>query len=273
VRIPYRISLRVMPTDISSRYYRLILIYFPSEADPVAFRFHIGGVKSRLMNLRSPLRTPEIDYDYYYQDDCYSACKSTEKKVAQAPSNSHIYFTSPLPGTTPVKMSPLCELDDDDEAVLVVEMQVPESIASPSPVHPSAAAASMAAAAVRREQEQLASPASPDIAVPDCPTTPSVACFQAAFSVIKSAKKSPFISRKSTPCKVITEPTPQQELIQDTAAIAEVAVPVPEEVAMVVEAEVECAPEVQDLSAVAEQVNDTPYMRFKHPWENTYSVL
>jgi hypothetical protein len=263
-----------MPTDISSRNYRLIfLIYFPSEADPVAFRFHIGGVKSRLMNLRSPLRTPEIDYDYYYQDDCYSACKSTEKKVAQAPSNSHIYFTTPLPGTTPVKMSPLCELDDDDEAVLVVEMQVPESIASPSPVHPSAAAASMAAAAVRREQEQLASPASPDIAVPDCPTTPSVACFQAAFSVIKSAKMSPFISRKSTPCKVITEPTPQQELIQDTAAIAEVAVPVPEEVAMVVEAEVECAPEVQDLSVVAEQVNDTPYMRFKHPWENTYSVL
>jgi hypothetical protein len=229
-----------------------------SLADPVAFRFQIGGVKSRLKSLRSPLRTPEIDYGYYYQDDYYSACKSTEKNVVQPPSNSHIYFTSPVPGATPVKMSPLCELDDDDEAVLVVEMQVSEAIASPSPVRPSAAAVSTAAAAVRREQEQLASPATPDVAVPDCPTTPSIACFQAAFSVIKSAKKSPCISRKSTPCKAITESTQWREVIQEAASVDEAAVRVPEEVSMVVE--VGCVPEVQDLPAVTEQVIDASHI-------------
>lgn len=232
------------------------MLYFIFVADPVAFRFHIGGVKSRLMELRSPLRTPEIDYDYYYQDDYHSACKSTEKKVVQPPSNTHIYFTSPYPGGTPVKMSPLCELDDDDEAVLAVDM--PEVTASPSPVRPSSAAVSVAAAAARREQEQVASPASESPAVPDRPATPSTACFREAFSVIKSAKKSPFISRKSTPGKVPAEcGTPQQKVTQEAVPVAEAAVSIPEELAMVVEAELGCASEVQE--PFVEQVTGHQY--------------
>ena len=227
------------------------MLHFSLLADPVAFRFHIGGVKSRLMDMRSPIRTPEIDYDYYYQDEYYSACKSTEKKVVQPPSNSHVYFTSPLPGATPVKMSPLCELDDDDEAMLAVDMRE-VMMSSPSPVRPSAAAVSMVAAAVRQDQDQPASPASECPALPDCPATPSTACFEAAFSVIKSARKSPYTTRKLTPYKVSRErSTPLQV---ETASVAEVSVPV----ILAMDVEVECAHEVQDLSA--EQVTDALYL-------------
>lgn len=203
------------------------------------------------MDMRSPIRTPEIDYDYYYQDEYYSACKSTEKKVVQPPSNSHVYFTSPLPGATPVKMSPLCELDDDDEAMLAVDMRE-VMMSSPSPVRPSAPAASIVAAAVRQDQDQPASPASECPALPDCPATPSTACFEAAFSVIKSARKSPYTTRKLTPYKVSRErSTPLQV---ETASVAEVSVPV----ILAMDVEVECAHEVQDLSA--EQVTDALYL-------------
>ena len=90
-----------------------------SLADPVAFRHHIGGVRSRLQEMRSPCRTPEIDYDFYYQKEYLSTCKSTEKKAPAA--NTHTIFSSPCPMTSPIKMSPLCEDYVDDNVVLVAE--------------------------------------------------------------------------------------------------------------------------------------------------------
>lgn len=69
--------------------------------------------------MRSPCRTPEIDYDFYYQKEYLSTCKSTEKKAPA--SNTHIIFSSPCPMTSPVKMSPLCEENVDDNVVLVAE--------------------------------------------------------------------------------------------------------------------------------------------------------
>ena len=69
--------------------------------------------------MRSPCRTPEIDYDFYFQKEYLSTCKSTEKKAPA--SNTHIIFSSPCPMTSPIKMSPLCEENVDDNVVLIVE--------------------------------------------------------------------------------------------------------------------------------------------------------
>ena len=67
--------------------------------------------------MRSPCRTPEIDYDFYYQKEYLSTCKSTEKKAPAA--NTHTIFSSPCPMTSPIKMSPLCEDIADDNAMLI----------------------------------------------------------------------------------------------------------------------------------------------------------
>jgi hypothetical protein len=89
--------------------------YLLSPADPVAFRHQIGGVRSRLMEMRDPCRTPEIDYEFYNQNEYISACKSTGMKAP--PSNTHIIFSSPCPLTSPIKMSPLCEDSADDKTM------------------------------------------------------------------------------------------------------------------------------------------------------------
>lgn len=69
------------------------------------------------MEMRDPCRTPEIDYEFYNQNEYVSACKSTGMKAPA--SNTHIIFSSPCPLTSPIKMSPLCEDSADDNAMLI----------------------------------------------------------------------------------------------------------------------------------------------------------
>ena len=87
------------------------------SADPTAFRDQIGGVKARLQEQyqREAFQTPEYEYDFYYEDEAHSLAKSTVKKI-EFPSNSHIFFNSPTPATTPCKMASLCEngVDEDE---------------------------------------------------------------------------------------------------------------------------------------------------------------
>jgi hypothetical protein len=69
------------------------------------------------MEMRAPCRTPEIDYEFYNQNEYVSACKSTGMKAPA--SNTHILFSSPCPLSSPIKMSPLCEDSADDNAMLI----------------------------------------------------------------------------------------------------------------------------------------------------------
>ena len=247
-------SLAWLPLSCSKSHFAYLLLlllnYFDISADPVAFRHHIGGVKSRLMELRSPVRTPEIDYDFYYQDEYYSPCKSTEKKPMQSVPNSHIFFASPNPITSPIKMSPLCENGedgDDDVALAVKTTAIPLLLASlpASPVKVLEAVEIMDIAV-----ESSVTPGVIEVAVETesegvavCSTTPSRACFTAAFSVIKSAKKSPYLN-KATPAK-----TPCDAAVVDKMDVvhseAMEVVQAPETDSVIVEDETSSVPEVR----------------------------
>ena len=133
----------------------------------------------------------------------------------QSVSNSHIFFASPNPITSPIKMSPLCENgeDEDDDVALAVKTvtAIPLIIATPL-ASPAKEVESVEMMVVAVEPsvipgiiETVAESEIESVAV--CPTTPSRANFKAAFSVIKSAKKSPFLS-KATPSK-----TPCDEVV------------------------------------------------------------
>ena len=260
----------------------LSLIYFiftllSRAADPVLFRYQIGGVKQRLQEQyeREPFQTPEYEYDFYCHDEAHSMAKSTEKKMLP-PSNSHIYFSSPDPVTSPCKMASLCEDADEIEVEGQAEIdEISEEMsteiiknshiffqsAAPTPVTTPVKSASPWEHAMDVDVSQLSEtvPVNGDVmsveaveavegvtvaevveeAVEEaveilvvCPTTPSKALFKSAFGVMKSAKKSPFVSSakktpvaKQTPAKAQT-PAKQTSNIASKTPITPVAAPV-----------------------------------------------
>ena len=170
-------------------------------ADPVAFRDQIGGVKARLQEQyeREAFQTPEYEYDFYYEDEAHSLAKSTVKKI-ELPSNSHIFFNSPTPATTPCKMALLCEngADEDEKeenSIIKSSVKMTSYDVEMIEIEP------MECETINL----LVSDISEGNALPICPTTPSRACFESAFSALKSVKKSPFQASASKK-KVQTPP-------------------------------------------------------------------
>ena len=163
------------------------------SADPTAFRDQIGGVKARLQEQyqREAFQTPEYEYDFYYEDEAHSLAKSTVKKI-EFPSNSHIFFNSPTPATTPCKMASLCENgvdEDENEDNSIVKSSIKMTSLDVEVVE-------MESMKFEINLSSVLSDANTDVSgseiLPICPTTPSRACFESAFTVLKSVKKSPF---------------------------------------------------------------------------------
>ena len=117
--------------------------------------------------------------------------KSTVKKI-EFPSNSHIFFNSPTPATTPCKMASLCENgvdEDENEDNSIVKSSIKMTSLDVEVVE-------MESMKFEIDQSSVLSDANTDVSgsevLPICPTTPSRACFESAFTVLKSVKKSPF---------------------------------------------------------------------------------
>ena len=117
--------------------------------------------------------------------------KSTVKKI-EFPSNSHIFFNSPTPATTPCKMASLCENgvdEDENEDNSIVKSSIKLTSLDVEVVE-------MESMKFEIDQSSVLSDANTDVSgsevLPICPTTPSRACFESAFTVLKSVKKSPF---------------------------------------------------------------------------------
>ena len=165
-------------------------------ADPVAFRDQIGGVKARLQEQyqREAFQTPEYEYDFYYEDEAHSLAKSTVKKI-ELPSNSHIFFSSPTPVTTPCKMASLCENganEDENEDNSIINSSVKMTSYEVEMIEIEPMECETDQSSMLPDVNMLVSDISDGNALPICPTTPSRACFESAFSVLKSVKKSPF---------------------------------------------------------------------------------
>lgn len=213
-------------------------------------------MKARLQEQykREPFQTPEYEYDFYYEDEAHSMAKSTIKKV-----NSHIFFNSPTPISTPCKMSSLSDKNDDEEDEEEDEKEE-QNVNDISLINSSVKIATFDVVEEKIEMQkiEITQPSVidefPEVEVEVevtsiCPTTPSKVNFQAAFIVIKSAKKSPYITsvlknkvqspKKSTSIPMISSALISDSEFSDSIDIAVHSEPIIESVQMTSEV-IEC---------------------------------
>ena len=159
---------------------------------------------------------------------------TTPKVEVIVPSNTHIFFNSPTPATTPLSMSPTpmpnastpLPICSTPLPITTTRKSLPRTCtplpkrstplpteSSPVPYEITSEECEVTVCTMAVDAEVLAVEVEVSTEVVEvevsseaiCPSTPSTACFQSAFKVIKSAKKSPYISSVKSTTKTPTK--------------------------------------------------------------------